>query len=348
MKYLGEITNGKDLTTKEYVDGKIGYGVCSTAASTATKTVTIEGLKLVEGTIAVVKFTNSNSASSPKLDVNGLGAKPMYRYGTTALSTGTTTTGWYAGSIQVFVYDGTGWVRDYWNNTTYSNAGLGCGYGTCATAEATTAKAVTLSSYALTTGGIVAVKFTYAVPAGATMNINSKGAKAIYHRGSAITAGVIKAGDTATFVYNGTYYHLLCVDRDEVGEVGEVPEDTLDVVYSTSPIAIGLTSDGKTVYRKTVETVMTYFTKPSSGYSVASVSLATTATKILKFDASIYNSSTKMHYVLPYCSTGSSWGTWLKAITNVGSSSACVVDFYNNTTWGSAYTLYITVDYTVD
>jgi hypothetical protein len=66
----------------------------------------------------------------------------------------------------------------------------------------------------LSTGGIVAVKFTNAVPASATLNINSKGAKAIYHKGAAIKAGVIKAGDTATFIYS-SQYHLLSVDRDD-------------------------------------------------------------------------------------------------------------------------------------
>ena len=45
------------------------------------------------------------------------------------------------------------------------------------------------------------------------MNINSKGAKAIYYQGAAIKAGVIKAGDTATFIYNGSQYHLLTIDR---------------------------------------------------------------------------------------------------------------------------------------
>jgi hypothetical protein len=43
------------------------------------------------------------------------------------------------------------------------------------------------------------------------LNINSKGAKAIYNQGAAIAAGVIKAGDTATFIYS-TYYHLIAVD----------------------------------------------------------------------------------------------------------------------------------------
>lgn len=99
------------------------------------------------------------------------------------------------------------------NNTTYTNVKLGQGYATCSTAAETTAKAATLSSYTLTTGGIVAVKFTYAVPASATLNVNSKGAKAMYHQGAAITAGVIEAGDTATFIYNGSQYHLISIDK---------------------------------------------------------------------------------------------------------------------------------------
>ena len=191
------------------------YAVCDTAAATAAKVVTVDDtFELVTGAQVTIKFTYANSVASPTLNVNGTGAKPIYRYGTTAVSTGTTTSGWIAGTVQTFTYDGKGWVRDYWNNTTYSNASLGSGYGTCTTAAATVAKVVTLSSYSLTTGGIVAVKFSYAVPAGATLNINSKGAKAIYYRGVAIPAGVINAGDIATLMYNGSQYHVLSVDRD--------------------------------------------------------------------------------------------------------------------------------------
>lgn len=105
--------------------------------------------------------------------------------------------------------DGT-WVVP--TNTTYTNAKLGQGYSTCATAAATAAKAVTLSSYTLTLGGIVSVKFTYNVPANATLNINSKGAKNIFFRGAKITADIIAAGDIATFIYDGTQYHLIAND----------------------------------------------------------------------------------------------------------------------------------------
>ena len=203
-----DIDNHKKNTSIHIV-----YGVCDTAADVADKTVTVENnFALKEGATVIIRFVNANSIAAPTLNVNETGAKPMYRYGTTTLSTGTTTTGWIAGAIQMFTYNGTGWIRDYWNNTTYSNASLGCGYATCSTAEATVAKTATLSSYSLTTGGMVAVKFTNAVPAKATLNINSKGAKNIYYRGAAITADVIKAGDIATFVYS-SQYHLISIDR---------------------------------------------------------------------------------------------------------------------------------------
>jgi hypothetical protein len=59
---------------------------------------------------------------------------------------------------------------------------------------------------------IVAVKFTCAVPASATLNINGQGAKPIYYKGAAITENVINAGDTATFIYSGGYYYVIAVD----------------------------------------------------------------------------------------------------------------------------------------
>ena len=130
---------------------------------------------------------------------------------------------YYNNLVQEYVYDGTYWVwtnRD--NNTTYSNASLGQGYGTCATDEETIEKAVTMSGYARTTGGMVAVRFTYAVPASSTMNINARGAKAIYYQNAAIKDDIIQAGDTCLFVFDGSYYRLLAIDRtiSEMDKIG--------------------------------------------------------------------------------------------------------------------------------
>lgn len=111
------------------------------------------------------------------------------------------------GGVSFYAADGTK------GTGTLANTTLGQGYGTCSTAESTTTKVVTLSGYNLAEGGIIAVKFTNAVPASAKLNVNSKGAKNIKHTGSNITAGQIGAGDTAFFMYDGSYYHLMGVDR---------------------------------------------------------------------------------------------------------------------------------------
>ena len=197
----------------------IAYGTCSTAAATAAKEITISGntnWTLAPGSRITIKFSYTNTASNPTFNVNGTGAKSIW-YNTGVLTTSSLNMAGYADRPMDFVYDGTNYIFTGWSvdsNTTYTNASLGNGYGTCSTAAATTAKVVTLSGYALSTGGQVSVKFTNAVPAGATMNINSKGAKAIWYKGKAITDGVICAGEVATFIYDGTRYHLLTVDRN--------------------------------------------------------------------------------------------------------------------------------------
>jgi len=81
--------------------------------------------------------------------------------------------------------------------------------GTSATAAATAAKTVTLSSFTLATGASVLVTFTNgntaAVP---TLNVNSTGAKTIYHEdGNAASAtypAYFPAGAQIEFTYNGT------------------------------------------------------------------------------------------------------------------------------------------------
>lgn len=104
---------------------KMYYGICTTAAATAAKVVTVgadQDFKLTVGALVMVKFTISNSASSVTLNVNSTGAKSIYY--NNALYTGTSTTVCgYANAHLVYMYDGTNWV---WvshgadSNTTYS------------------------------------------------------------------------------------------------------------------------------------------------------------------------------------------------------------------------------------
>ena len=90
---------------------------------------------------------------------------------------------------------------------------LGMGVAVCDTSASTAAKTATLVNYKLNDGGLIAIKFTNANTASsATLNINNTGAKNIYYKGSAIGTDVIKAGDTAIFMYS-TNYHLITIDR---------------------------------------------------------------------------------------------------------------------------------------
>lgn len=206
--------NGNDLSATS----DVAYGTCATAAATAAKVVNVvdnPNWKLKAGSIIVVKSTNTNTAQNPTLNVNGTGAKSVW-YNTGNITTSSLNKAGHANRPIIYMYNGSvyvflGWAVD--SDTTYSNSDLGNGYATCSTAAATVAKTATLSGYTLTANGTVAVKFTYDVPASATLNINSKGAKPIYYRGAAITAGVINAGDIGYFIYNGSQYCLITTDR---------------------------------------------------------------------------------------------------------------------------------------
>ena len=99
---------------------------------------------------------------------------------------------------------------------------MGFGYGTCSTAYINTAKEATLTGFALTKNAIVSITFDNSVPASATLNINSTGAKPIYHKGQAIATSIIVGGDTATFIYDGAHYNLIALDRIPTVSQGSV------------------------------------------------------------------------------------------------------------------------------
>ena len=102
-------------------------------------------------------------------------------------------------------------------------------FGTCGTAAATAAKTVdiTTGTFALEAGARVSVKFTNANTAGTpTLNVNSKGAKNIFHKGAQITTGGNKAllAGVVDFIYDGTQWHLIgnYVDTDTNTKVTSV------------------------------------------------------------------------------------------------------------------------------
>src|SRR5574344_2114034 len=67
----------KNLVDKAYVDAG-HFGICSTAAATAAKVVSIPSMTLTDGVHFYCKFTNANTSSTITLNVNSEGAKNIY------------------------------------------------------------------------------------------------------------------------------------------------------------------------------------------------------------------------------------------------------------------------------
>ena len=78
------------------------YGSCSTAAATAAKTVACTGFTLATGARIEVKFTVTNTAANPTLNVNSTGAKAIYYRGA-AIPAGYLA----ADRTYAFIYNGT-------------------------------------------------------------------------------------------------------------------------------------------------------------------------------------------------------------------------------------------------
>lgn len=126
---VSDLTNDSGFQTGAQVSNAISaeaglmvpYGYCTTGASTVAKTVTVSPAvtELTTGLTIAVKFQYANTGSNPTLNVNGMGAKAIKRYGTTAAGT-SAAANWNANSVVMLVYDGTYWQLADWNNTTYS------------------------------------------------------------------------------------------------------------------------------------------------------------------------------------------------------------------------------------
>lgn len=92
---------------------KFYVGTCPTAAATAAKVVTTETFPTVNGapvtgTVIAVKFSNTNSATAPTLNVNGLGAESIY-YNAAVITSTSANYGGTAGRYIYYMWDGTYW-----------------------------------------------------------------------------------------------------------------------------------------------------------------------------------------------------------------------------------------------
>lgn len=112
LSSTGNAVSASRLYTSRTIDGVsfngesniIHYGTCSTNASTTAKTVSLTGFNLTTGAQIIVKFTYTNTASSPTLNINSTGARSIYYNGTNIPASALA-----ANRVYKFVYDGSYW-----------------------------------------------------------------------------------------------------------------------------------------------------------------------------------------------------------------------------------------------
>lgn len=124
---------------------------------------------------------------------------------------------------------------------------------------------------------------------------------------------------------------------------GVIDELNSKLTYSSDEKQIGYTDKGEPVFRKIIYLDMTYFNKPSSGYSNLKFGAKVSFDDVFSIDSVIKQNSTGIEYQLPYSSNGS-FCTWLNKISHNGSES--VFEFHNNAEWGNDYTMAINIVYT--
>lgn len=222
----GTASKANQLTTSRAIDGVnfngtaniSHYAECSTAAATAAKTVSLSNFTLVTGARITVKFTVTNTAGSPTLNVNSTGAKAIMYRGS-AISAGYLA----ANRVHEFVYDGTDWElvgdintdSDYRVKNTPNTTTKAYIVGTTNASESTSTQIFDTGVYLDTTAGqLVATTFKGALTGNVTGNVSgssgsctgnaataSKASQLTTARAIKITGAV--TGSTSTS-FNGT------------------------------------------------------------------------------------------------------------------------------------------------
>lgn len=132
-----DVESGKGLSTNDFTTTlkdkltktNVTYCTCATSGSTATKVVSIASganttFNFYVGAIVAVKFTYSNTAQNPKLNVNNTGAKPVRANGNQITTTYLSYAG-YANRTILYMYNGVEWTFLGWDTdstATYSDA----------------------------------------------------------------------------------------------------------------------------------------------------------------------------------------------------------------------------------
>ena len=186
--------NNLDLLKEE--NARVG-SANETSANTYISIVAIDSdLALANGVSYWVRY-NSTNTSTITLNINGLGAKSVLKYGNVPLAASDLVMGHYYEHI----YNGTAFEITLETNKVVKEY---------LTASGTNTYTSNLElDYGIYVNAMYPVKFTNANTGPATLNLNGLGAKNIYtSSGAALSSGDILANSTRILVYNGADFIL--------------------------------------------------------------------------------------------------------------------------------------------
>lgn len=191
---------------------------CDSTASSTTKTANGSVSYYEIGQIFAVTFTNGNTASAFTLNISSLGAKDVY-VGNSIMNGTTNVLKCSAHTTMYFLYDGYfQFITAISDGTKAPARGANTWVGTCSIAVGTTAKTAAIDNFVLTKGALASIIFTNGNSANVpTLNINSTGAKSIYINNAVTSSSnklTLDANEVATFIYDGTQYHLVCTSKE--------------------------------------------------------------------------------------------------------------------------------------
>ncbi len=249
-----DILIGTDTTNKlasaQTMNAAIG-GYATTAGTGSAYTATLpSGFVLENGARVMLKVHVAN-AENATLNINGTGAKIIRRNSSYGVAGGQM----YNNSVVVLIYnssddsyylinasgkgtvsellDGSGVVSSTWSPSAIKLGILT--YGGAIVTTAGTSSAYTISDTTnytstlanLNAGTKVVVKMHLANAAGATLNLNGIGAKAIYFNDAPITEGLLQGDGTYTLVYDDTNWNVVMTPN-----AGTIPLPTAECLDS--------------------------------------------------------------------------------------------------------------------
>lgn len=239
------------------------------------------------------------------------------------------------------------------NGISFDGSANRTNFAVCSTAAATAAKTVSCTGFTLITGAEITVFFnTTNTAANPTLNVNNTGAKPIFYRGAAISAGYLAANRIYTFRYTGsayslvgdintntTYSNMTGATASAAGKAGLVPAPAADKyasflrgdgIWFNPFAAINVTTTAKNANSFSVPGVF-YFaqdytpinapTGVVNGYLIV-IAVTTTNIKQIWLRHGTVNSNDHEIYIRSY--NGTNWSSWAKCITSKDAASLTV------------------------